>query len=124
MLFTYLFKHSTTMTVITMATRHTTTITAPTVMPISLAQLQEHMAVSAVTELSISKKANHDHCVSSSNHVRLLIVTNKLTSSLYSWSESERMDMHILTNVASIHKDHIPTLMSITLDCNVSFPIR
>ena len=69
MLFTYLFKHSTTVTVITMATRHTTTITAPTVMPISLVQLQEHMAVSAVTELSISKETNHDHCVSSSNHM-------------------------------------------------------
>lgn len=42
------------MIVITMITRHTTTITAPTAIPTSLAQLQEHMAVSAVPALSES----------------------------------------------------------------------
>ena len=42
------------MIVITMITRHTTTITDPIAIPTSLAQLQEHMAVSAVPALSES----------------------------------------------------------------------
>lgn len=55
MSFVYLHKQSTTMIVITMITRHTTTITAPTAIPTSLVQLQEqHMAVSAVPALSES----------------------------------------------------------------------
>ena len=40
------------MTVITMMIRQTTTITAPTAMPISLVQVEERMTVSAVPVLS------------------------------------------------------------------------
>ena len=42
----YLLKHSNTIIVITMATRHTTTIITPTAAPTSIVQLRESIAVS------------------------------------------------------------------------------
>ena len=99
----YLLKHSTTITAITMATRHTTTITAPTVMPISV--VQERTTASIVGP-TLSKDWKQNVLYSNMRIVSPIII---LTSG-YEYIDELTVQLvrlgangHILTNVVCIH---------------------